>query len=129
MAEPFVFISSYAIKPGHQEEYLKRFQEVADLVEANEPKILYFAEHLSEDGSESATVQVHADADNMAYHMQLVGDHIRDAAQYLDFSTMAIRIYGAPTEAVLEQMRQLAGSGVAVTVSPAEISVNRLPAS
>lgn len=127
MAEPFVFISSYAIKPGQQEEYLKRFQEVADLVEANEPKMLYFAEHLSEDGAESATVQVHADADNMVTHMQLVGDHIRDAAQYLDFSTMSIRIYGAPTEAVLEQMRQLAGSGVSVTVSPAAISVNRLP--
>lgn len=129
MAEPFVFISSYAIKPGHQEEYLKRFQEVADLVETNEPKMLYFAEHVSEDGSEAATVQVHADADNMAYHMELVGDHIRDAAQYLDFSTMAIRIYGTPTEAVLEQMRQLAGSGVSVTVSPAAISVNRLPVS
>lgn len=129
MAEPFILINTYAIKPGHEDEYHKRFQEVADLVEANEPKMLYFAAHLSEDGSEAATVQVHTDADNMAFHLELVADHVRDAAQYLDFSTMSIRIYGSPTEAVLEQMRQLAGSGMAVTVSPAVVSFDRLATS
>ncbi len=110
-----------------EEEYKERFQAVADIVEAEEPKMLYFAEHVSEDGSENTTVQVHADADNMAYHMQLVGEHIQEAAQYLDWSSMSIRIYGSPTEGVLEQMRQIAGSGVSVTVSPAAVSFSRLP--
>ena len=127
MAEPFIFINTYRIKPGHEDEYLKAFGEVADIVKAEEPKMLYFAEHISEDGSEATTVQVHADADNMAHHMELVGDHIREAAQYLDFSSMSIRIYGSPGQHVLEQMRELAGSGVSVTVSPAVVSVSRLP--
>lgn len=125
MAEPFILINTYAAKPGKEEEYRKRFQEVADLVEAEEPRMLYFAHHESEDGAEGATVQVHADPDNMAVHMQLVDEHIREAAEYLDFSSMKIRIFGSPTAAVLDQMRQLAGAGVSVTVSPPVVAFDR----
>lgn len=127
MAEPFIFISNYRFKPGKEEEYREAFQEVADIVAAQEPRMLYFAEHVSEDGSEATTVQVHSDPENMAYHMQLVGKHIREAAEYLDWSSMSIQIFGSPTEAVLEQMREIAGSGVSVKVSPAAVTVNRLP--
>lgn len=127
MAEPFIFINTYKFKPGKEEEYRAAFQEVADIVEAQEPKMLYFAEHASEDGSQATTVQVHSDPDNMAHHMQLVGKHIREASEYLDWSSMSIQIFGSPSEAVLEQMRELAGAGVSVTVSPAKITVNRLP--
>lgn len=118
MAEPFIFTNTYTIKPGKREEYLQRFQEVADIVQDKEPKMLYFAEHVSEDGSEATTVQVHADAGNMAFHMQLIGDRIRASAEFLDWDSMAIRIYGTPDDALLEQMRQVAGSGVSVTISP-----------
>lgn len=125
MAEPFIFINTYTIKPGKEEEFRKSFQEVADMVEAEEPRMLYFGHHESEDGSEATTVQVHSDPDNMAFHMQLIGEHIQQAAEYLDFSSMSIRIYGAPSDAVLDQMRQVAGSGVSVTVSPAVVAFDR----
>lgn len=127
MAEPFIFISTYKIKPGKEEKYLEAFREVADIVAAQEPKMLYFAEHLAEDGSEATTVQVHSEPENMAYHMQLVDKHIREAAEYLDWSSMSIQIFGTPTEAILEQMREIAGSGVSVKASPAAVAVNRLP--
>jgi hypothetical protein len=127
MAEPFIFINTYKFKPGKEEEYRAAFQEVADIVDAQEPKMLYFAEHVTEDGSQATTVQVHSDPDNMAHHMRLVDKHIREASEYLDWSSMSIQIFGSPSEAVLEQMRELAGAGVSVTVSPAEITVNRLP--
>jgi quinol monooxygenase YgiN len=125
MAEPFIFINTYAIKPGKADAYREKFREVAELVEAKEPRMLYFAHHESEDGSQGATVQVHADPDNMAFHMELIGDHIRQAAEYLDSSSWSIRIYGSPSDAVLDQMRQLAGSGVSVTVSPPVVAFDR----
>lgn len=117
MAEPFVFINTYRIEPGNVEQYTRDAQEVVELVAAKEPKMLYFGIHLSEDGAAATTVQVHADAGNMAYHMELVGDHIRRSAEYLDFSTMRIEVCGDPPEALLEQLRQVAGSGASVTVS------------
>jgi quinol monooxygenase YgiN len=125
MAEPFIFINTYTIKPGKEEAYKTAHQQVADLVEAKEPKMLYFALHTSEDGSQATTVQVHADAENFGYHMSLVEDHVRAAYEYLDGTNMAIRIFGSPTEAILDQMRQLAGSGVSVTISPATLGFNR----
>jgi hypothetical protein len=125
MAEPFIFINTYTIKPGKEEAYKTAHQQVADLVEAKEPKMLYFALHTSEDGSQATTVQVHADAENLGYHMSLVEEHVRAAHEYLDGANMAIRIFGSPTEAILDQMRQLAGSGVSVTISPATLGFNR----
>jgi quinol monooxygenase YgiN len=125
MAEPFIFINTYTIKPGKEEAYKTAHQKVADLVEAKEPKMLYFALHTSEDGSQATTVQVHADAENFGYHMSLVEEHVRAAHEYLDGTHMAIRIFGSPTEAILDQMRQLAGSGVSVTISPATLGFNR----
>ena len=129
MAEPFIFINTYTIKPGKEEAYKTAHQQVADLVEAKEPKMLYFALHISEDGSEATTVQVHADAENFGYHMSLVEDHVRAAHEYLDDANMAIRIFGSPTAEILDQMRQLAGSGVSVTVSPAALGFNRFAGS
>lgn len=128
MAEPFIFINSYAIKPGKEEEYGQRFSEVAEIVKAEDPAMLYFGHHISEDGSRATTVQVHANPDNMASHMRRVGDHIQSAMQYLDTSSMTIQIYGSPAEEILDQMRQLAGSGVSVTVSPPAVSFNRFSA-
>ena len=125
MAEPLIFINTYTIKPGKQEAYKNAHQQVADIVEAKEPNMLYFALHISEDGSEATTVQVHADAENLGYHMSVIQDHVRAAYEYIDNSDTAIRIFGSPTAEVLDQMRQLAGSGVSVTVSPAVLGFNR----
>jgi quinol monooxygenase YgiN len=125
MADPFIFINTYAIRPGKEDEYRKRFQEVADIVEAEEPRMLYFAHHESEDGATGTTVQVHSDPENMAFHMELVAEHIKEAAEYLDFSSMNIRIYGSPSEAVFDQMQQLAGSGVSVSVNRAVVAFDR----
>jgi hypothetical protein len=125
MAEPFIFINTYTIKPGKEEAYKTAHQKVADLVEAKEPKMLYFALHTSEDGSQATTVQVHADAENFGYHMSVVEDHVRAAYEYIDWATAAVGIFGSPTAAILDQMRQLAGSGVSVTVSPTTLGFNR----
>jgi len=127
MAEPFIFINTYAIQPGKLDAYKQRFQRTAKVVEDNEPRMLYFACHVSEGGAEATTVQIHVDADNMALHMQLVGEHIEAAREFVDFSSMSIRIYGSPTDALLDQMRELSGAGVDVTVSRPAIAFDRFP--
>jgi hypothetical protein len=127
MAEPFIFINTYAVKPGKVDAYRQKFREVADIVETKEPDMLYFAHHESEDGTQGTTVQVHAHPDNMLVHMELIGDHIRQAAEYLDFDSMHIQIFGTPSDAVREHIRMLAGSGVSVTVSPPVVAFDRFP--
>ena len=128
MIEPFIFISTSAVKAGKLGDYKRAYEEVNHLVEENEPRVLHFTLYLSEDGTEESIVQVHPDADSMEYHMKLVADHIEAAREFLDFSKMRIEIYGKLSESILEQMRQLAGSGVPVTIKAPAAGFNRLPA-
>ena len=123
MSAPFILINEYTIEPGKTEAFLEAFQEIADLAQANEPELLYFAEHLSEDGTQGSTVQVHANAENMQRHMDLLGERIGAIVGYLDFQ--AVRIYGTPTPAVAEQMRALAGDRV--TIKPLAVGFDRFP--
>ncbi|HEX2028923.1 MAG TPA: hypothetical protein VHF25_13085 [Nitriliruptorales bacterium] len=127
MGEPFIFINTYAIEPDRRDEYLERFRRTAQMVQANNPRVLYFACHLSEDGSRASTVQVHADADSMALHMQQAARHIEAAREILDFSTMSMQILGSPTEAVLEGIRRTSAPGATVTVMPAAVAFDRFP--
>ena len=127
MNEPFIFINSYAIKPGRADDYEKACRTVVELAEAEEPRLLHFGIYINSDGTEGTTVQVHPDADSMGFHMQLVAEHINAAREYLDFTTMRVQVYGILNEPVLEQMRQLAGSGVPVTITAQSSGFNRLP--
>lgn len=112
MDQPLIMINTYAIRDGKKDEFLARFREMVEVVRAEEPRMLYFAEHLSDDGTEGSTVQIHADADNVEYHMQIVGDRIQELVRYLDFTS--VQIYGAPPQEFVDQMHQIAGPNVTV---------------
>ena len=123
MTEPLVMINDYRINPEQTDAFLARYAELVQVVEAEEPKMLYFAEHLAPDRAEGSTVQVHAEAANMEHHFALVGDRIAELVGYLDLH--AIRVYGTPTEPVLEQLQAIAGD--ALVVKPLELGFDRLP--
>lgn len=127
MVDPFIFVSTAAIKEGQLKAYKQRFAETAELVEANESRLLHFATYVNDEGTEETTVQVHSDAESMASHMRLVAKHIQAAREVLDFTTLHIEVYGTPTDAVLEQIRELAGSGVPVAIKTPAAGFNRLP--
>ena len=75
--------------------------------------MLYFGFHQGEGSNEVATVQVHADAENMGFHVPLADEHIRDAMdQFLDVTNMRIQIYGTPTDPILDQIRALSRARV-----------------
>jgi hypothetical protein len=49
--------------------------------------------------------------------MQVAHDKINEGYQFLDFARMTIDVYGKPSDAVLQQLRQMADSGVPVRVN------------
>jgi hypothetical protein len=120
MSEPFIFIGIHSLKEGKLEDFKKYEQELVELVEANEPRLIAFHIFLNQDGTQAATVQVHPDADSMEFHMQVLGQKISEAYEFLE-RTERIEVYGTPSDQVLEMMRQLAGSGV-----PLSVKVNHL---
>lgn len=117
MSGRFIFIGTHTLKEGKLEDYRLYLKELVELVETKEPRLIAFNVYFSEDGSKVTGVQVHPDAASMEFHMQVVGDHIREAYKFLE-KTDSIEIYGTPGDGMVEMMRQVAGPGVPVTVKP-----------
>jgi hypothetical protein len=115
---PFIFIATNRLKPGKLADERKRVPGLVDFVEANEPRLIAFNEYVDDDGTEVAVVQIHPDADSMAFHMEVVAE--RAAAAYAETvaATTSIQVFGTPSSAVLEMLERQAGAGVPLTVKP-----------
>jgi quinol monooxygenase YgiN len=125
MAEPLVFTNTTAIKEGQLESWQKYFEEFAEYVEAQEPQLLHFTMYVDETGTEETIVQVHPDAASMRTHLAVMADHGHAAAEYLDFTRSTSRVYGAPDDDLIAQIRSY---GIPVTVARPEGGFHRLPA-
>ena len=118
MSGQFIFIATNRLKPGKLDEEKTRVPGLVDFIEANEPRLLAFNEYANEAGTEVAVVQVHTDADSMAFHMEVVAE--RAAAAYAETvdATTGIQVFGTPSDAVVEMLRRQAGAGVPLSVKP-----------
>jgi hypothetical protein len=118
MAGPFIFISQSRIKEGKLDDFKRSLREMAEFVEANEPRVIAFEAYLNDDSTEVTGVQIHPDADSMAVHMQVAWEKIMEFDQYLD--TQSVEVYGATNDAVSGTMTQMAdqfrGSEMALRV-------------
>jgi hypothetical protein len=120
MSEPFIFIGTHRLKEGKLDAFKTGCIGLAEFVETNEPRLIAFNFYSNENGTEVSVVQVHPDADSMLFHMQLLRQHITTAFEEegsLDVTT-SVQVYGTPTEAVLEMIRQLSQEGVPLIVKP-----------
>jgi hypothetical protein len=115
---PFIFIATNRLKPGKLDDEKKRLPGLVDFVQANEPRLIAFNEYVNEAGTEVAVVQVHPDADSMAFHMEVIAE--RAASAYADTidSTTSIQVFGTPGSAVIDLLRRQAGAGVPLSVKP-----------
>ncbi len=118
MAGPFIFIATNRLKPGKLDDERARVPGLVDFIQANEPRLIAFNEYANEEGTEVAVVQVHPDADSMAFHMQVVADRAASAYAETVDATTGIQVFGTPSNAVVEVLRRQAGAGVPLSVKP-----------
>ena len=118
MSGPFIFIATNRLKPGKLDDEKARVPGLVDFIEANEPRLIAFNEYVNDDGTEVAVVQVHPDAESMAFHMEVVAE--RAAAAYAETvdATTGVQVFGTPSNTVVEMLRRQAGAGVPLIVKP-----------
>ena len=116
MSGPFIFIATNRLKPGKLADEQKRVPGLVDFIEANEPRLIAFNEYANDEGTEVSVVQIHPDADSMAFHMGVVAE--RAAAAYAETieTTTSIQVFGAPSNAILEMLERQAGAGVPLSI-------------
>jgi biotin carboxylase len=113
---PFIFIATNRLKPGKLVEEKERVPGLVDFVEANEPRLIAFNEYVNDDGTEVAVVQVHPDAESMAFHLEVIAERAAAAYAATVEATTSIQVFGTPSNAVLELLERQAGAGVPITV-------------
>lgn len=117
MPSPFIFIATNRLKPGKLDRERERVPGLVAFIEANEPRLIAFNEYVNQAGDEVTVVQVHPDAASMEAHMEIVREGALTAyAETLD-ATVRVQVFGEPTPAIIETLRQQAGSGVEISVN------------
>jgi hypothetical protein len=117
VSSPFIFIATNRLKPGALDRERDRVPGLVEFIAAHEPRLIAFNEYVNESGDEVTVVQVHPDAASMEAHMEIVRE--RASAAYADTldATVRVQVFGQPTDAILEILRQQAGNGVEISIN------------
>jgi hypothetical protein len=118
MAGPFIFIATNKIRAGRLDAEREHVPNWVRFIGDNEPRTIGFHEYRSADGTEVEYIQIHPDTDSFEHHMRVLAEKSDLSYRETLEGTTNIRIYGQPTEAILEMLKQAAGSGVPVTILP-----------
>jgi hypothetical protein len=118
MSDALIIVDTSRITEGRRPEVEAAFRALAAFVDENEPRALAYQVHLDETGDEVTVVQVHPDSASAESHMALAGPRFAPFARLLELQR--IDVYGAPTAALLDQLRRKANflGGAPLIVHP-----------
>jgi quinol monooxygenase YgiN len=105
MSGPFIYIGTNSIKQGKVEECRTMLNEIAQLVETHEPRVIAFNFFIDEENRTMVCVQVHPDAASMDTHMEVISEHLKTAYDVLE-ETLSEQLYGAGGELMVDEFRQ-----------------------
>ncbi len=103
------------ILEGKLAEVEDGFRDLADFVAAHEPRIQAYGVYFSEDRRTVTVLQIHPDSESMEFHMKVAGPCFAPFAALLRM--IAVDVYGAPSESLLEMLRKkshMLGAGAPV---------------
>jgi len=103
MSEPLIYVGTYTIKPGSQEEARRRLADLVEFVETNEPRMIAFNTYLDRDANTVSIVQVHPDSASMEFHMQVNAKHFATAFDWLETS-MSGQYFGPISDALAAEL-------------------------
>jgi hypothetical protein len=96
MPGPIVFLGTHRIHEGKLDVAKEASAELAQFVRDNHPRVLHFEIYIDDERRVMTVIQVHPDEESLMLHMQLAGDRL--ARAYEDLDTVAVRMFGNPTE-------------------------------
>ena len=116
MTNPLVFISRNRIKEGKNDEFRKHYQDSIPPILAGKTGTLAQLAYENEEATEFTIVRLFPSAD--ALDLQIQGADERSKKTYTFIEPISIEIFGTPNPATLDMMKKIAGSGIAVKISP-----------
>ncbi len=124
MPEPLILIGTHAIKPGMLDTAKSASRDLADFLEPNHPRINHFEVNVDDEANEMTVIQIHPDEDSVLFHIQIAGEKIRSAYEFLE-GTTKIELYGNPSQTVIDVVNQMS-MGAPVRFNQAVARFSRL---
>lgn len=124
MPEPLILIGTHAIEPGMLDAAKSASRDLADFLEPNHPRINHFEVNVDDEANEMTVIQIHPDEDSVLFHIQIAGEKIRSAYEFLE-GTTKIELYGNPSQTVIDVVNQMS-MGAPVRFNQAVARFSRL---
>lgn len=96
MPGPIVFVGTHRIHEGKLDIAKEASAALAQFIRDNHPRVLHFEIYIDDATREMTVIQIHPDEESLMLHMQLAGDRLARAYEFLD--TVAVRVFGNPSE-------------------------------
>jgi hypothetical protein len=96
MPGPIVFVGTHRIHEGKLDIAKEASAGLAQFVRDNHPRVLHFEIYIDDATREMTVIQIHPDEESLMLHMQLAGDRLAGAYEFLD--TVAVKMFGHPSE-------------------------------
>ena len=106
MGDPIVFVGTHRIHEGKLEIAKAASAALVQFVRENHPRVLHFEIYIDDDSRRMTAIQIHPDEASLMQHMQLAGDKLAQAYEFLD--TEIVRIFGRPTESLQSAVAMMA---------------------
>ena len=103
MGDFIAYLDTSEVRPGRLGELKAAMAELADFVEANEPRIVSYTVHFSEDGSTMSVLHVHADLESLEFHLRVAGPKFPPIAPLIQFRS--IDVFGRPGEDLVDRLK------------------------
>ena len=107
-----VYVDTSEVRAGRLEELKAAMADLAEFVEANEPRLLAYNVYFSDDGARMTVLHINPDSASLAFHMTVAGPKFPPIGKFINM--LAIDVYGRPDEELVDSLRQksaLLGSG------------------
>ena len=115
--EPIFFLSHFRIKDARLDLVSQLTSEAAARLQVEKPRTVLFLSYVDADGGTISFLHAFADAESMDLH--IVGADERSRAAYAYMEPLGWEVYGNPSSAALETLRQAADSaGLALARHP-----------
>jgi hypothetical protein len=106
MSGAIVYVDISEVREGALDELKAGLEELAEFIEAKEPRLIAYNIYFSDDGTKMTVVNVHPDSASLEYHMEVAGPLFR---RFVELVTLtSIHIYGQPSEKALQQAQDKA---------------------
>lgn len=116
MSDFIVYLDTSVVTPGKLDELKVAVKELAEFVDAAEPRIVAYSVFFTADGTLMNVLHIHPDSASLRFHLTVAGPRFAAFAEFLTLAS--IEIFGTPDDDILadlyEKARRLGGDTVVV---------------